>query len=759
MKSNEKTLLEKLTKMCGDENTNTLENKFKLFWNSKKNKNEREFFSSLHLLLKGNGFIEDSELLGYKDIICGNILRVLNLKYLKMKKYREENILNSFLSTDDSKFKKISYFSYLIGRKKGKYMLTLLLSILRQKNLDLLRKLEITNLEDNQYFIFLIDKNDINDFIKENEKNTKDIDLLKFINNSEENFANYYFGVNNDENSKDEIFRNNTNENNNTNNQNVINNANNNEQNNENIININNENTNNNININMENNNVKENQINFNIINNEEDPIILNDEKRIERIRELINNTLSISFNKKLQNNNFLKSNHEKLENIKDPIDFGKILLDCYDEKTDVYENKEKLYLFSPVSLVFNNIKDKFEKNDFEIFNDDNHYIEMFGLYLEEVINKINSYINEGKDKDYIINNKIKFGCYKGHFYICCQLNDVFKTKYYKETPKNLNRIKANVPEGDSIKILQIKDNEKSKNNKSNKTENFSAYSASKTTNMNYRNEMAYRFENNVNEFISDDECENLQNIIFFFNLKIPIVDNEGEIDLESVRLSFYQQQYMLYGFREIDICFKNKNDRIIDKNEILTNNICYINNVKKFNEVKNQEIDISLKKNSIVFCEVKNSFPTIKSGNEKCSEIQITNPIENNENASINYMDQMDNLYKKAKLFYNFFLKEKKIDKSDFIHILYLYDESNVADWQMDYDEIKKNIDVFFKAQSSTKDFKNIIFQIGYFDKIKYNDFKEQELNTKEQELKIREEKINKKLKFLKDHGVDYEN
>ena len=277
-----------------------------------------------------------------------------------------------------------------------------------------------------------------------------------------------------------------------------------------------------------------------------------------------------------------MKSNHEKLENIKDPIDFGKILLDCYDEKKDEYENEEKLHLFSPVSLVFNNIKDKFEKNDFEIFNYDNHYIEMFGLYLEEVIDKINSYINDGKDKDYIINNKIKFGCYKGHFYICCQLNDVFKTKYYKETPKNQNRIKANIQEGDSIKILQIKDNEKNNNYKSNKTENFSAYSASKTTNMNYRNEMAYRFENNMNEFISNDECEDLQNIIFFFNLKIPIVDDEGEIDLESVRLSFNQQQYMLYGFREIDICFKNKIDRTIDKNEILTNNICYINNVKK---------------------------------------------------------------------------------------------------------------------------------------------------------------------------------
>ena len=157
-------------------------------------------------------------------------------------------------------------------------------------------------------------------------------------------------------------------ENNNSNNN--INNHKNNENDNENnkvkdenneihniIINDNNNNINdeNNCIIMNENNNIINEQINLN----------KNNEEKINRIKSLINNSLSIADNKHLQEAPFLESNYTKFENMKNKVSEQKdILIDEYNS-TD----KSKLYLFSPVSLLINNIKMQFEKNDFEIFN------------------------------------------------------------------------------------------------------------------------------------------------------------------------------------------------------------------------------------------------------------------------------------------------------------------------------------------------------------------------------------------------------
>ena len=475
-------------------------------------------------------------------------------------------------------------------------------------------------------------------------------------------------------------------ENNNSNNN--INNHKNNENDNENnkvkdenneihniIINDNNNNINdeNNCIIMNENNNIINEQINLN----------KNNEEKINRIKSLINNSLSIADNKHLQEAPFLESNYTKFENMKNKVSEQKdILIDEYNS-TD----KSKLYLFSPVSLLINNIKMQFEKNDFEIFNEDNNYIEMFGSYLEEVISKLNSFINEGKEKDFINNNKIRFACYYNHYYICCQLLDEFKQQYYKEKQINEDMVKTNVDKiNGKIEILKIKNPKNDENEENlipekNKNEKTSTYSTPQTANKNYRNKLSYAFEKEVNDFICDDDCENLNNILFFFNLKIPKINERKEIVFQSVRLSYSENLGNLYGFREIDICMKNKKERTIGSNDILSNNICYMYTGQSFKEKKNQEIDISFKKDSIIFCEVKNSFSTIKEGKEKCSEIQIINNDNdnNNSNLTFDYMDRIQILYKKSKIFHNFFINEKIIDQTKFMHILYLYDESTL--------------------------------------------------------------------------------
>ena len=283
-------------------------------------------------------------------------------------------------------------------------------------------------------------------------------------------------------------------------------------------------------------------------------------------------------------------------------------------------------------------------------------------------------------------------------------------------------------------------------------------------------------FEEVVNKFISEKDSEKLQNIILFFNSKIPKINEEDGIKFHSVKLCFDDKPSKLYGFREIDICFKNRKEREININEILSDNICYLNNKKK----KEKDINVIFKENSIIFCEVKNAFSKIKPGSEKCSEIHIEEgkyedededkDNDTTDNMNLNYMDNIDNLYKKAKLFYHFFMKENIIGENEYIHILYLYDESNVTSWEEEYDDILKNIDNFFREKSALKEFKKVIFQFAYLDKIKNIEYeknnneslkkiireKDEEIKSKNNIIEIKDEKIKKLEKLLKENNIE---
>jgi hypothetical protein len=237
-----------------------------------------------------------------------------------------------------------------------------------------------------------------------------------------------------------------------------------------------------------------------------------------------------------------------------------------------------------------------------------------------------------------------------------------------------------------------------------------STFSGAKTASKNYKNMLAYELEKKVSKFILEKNSEKLQNMAFFFNLKMPKINNEEEIELKSVRFSFSNIPNVLYGFRDIDICAKNKDSRVLDKENVFDNNICFIRTDKNFKEQLAQKIDVCFEKDSIIFGEVKYAFPNIDSGNQKCGEIKIdtlkdkpksnNNDVSNdkddikdkavnklsddgckdkdNDNANFTYIDQMDNLLKKSKLFHNFFINEKIIDDNNYMHILYLYDLNN---------------------------------------------------------------------------------
>ena len=312
----------------------------------------------------------------------------------------------------------------------------------------------------------------------------------------------------------------------------------------------------------------------------------------------------------------------------------------------------------------------------------------------------------------------------------------------------------------DNLKVIKVNDEHpkefEKKPKKGNGDKESSTYSSAKFAKDNYKNKLSNAFENEITEFLFEEGCEGLQNIIFFFNLIMP-KNIDDKIEFEFIRLSFSDLISSFYGFREIDICFKNKKERILDS-DVLTNNICFYYDNNKFKRKKPEEIDVYLKANSIIFCEVKNSFPTPKCnityGDNNCLNIQVDTSLNNNDNNTFNHIEQIENLMKKAKLYYDFFLNENIFDDKIPMHIFYLYDESNINSWNLDFDYIESTITDFLKDFHFPSKVKNIIFQIAYFDK---ENHKKIEKIKAEKILQSKDVKIQELKDLLNKHNINF--
>ena len=187
-------------------------------------------------------------------------------------------------------------------------------------------------------------------------------------------------------------------------------------------------------------------EINKNIIINEEK---IKSEEKLKRIKELICKNIAIKDNEDFPERTFLELNSKKILEIKEPIKIEEIYIDNYE-----FKHESKYYLFSPISLILNDKKKNFDKNDFELFNEDNYYIELFGNYLEIIIDKLNNYINEGTDYNFIEENKIRLGCYNKRYCICCKLNNDFKNECFEQLEINKSKYKKEVQKIDIIQHI-----------------------------------------------------------------------------------------------------------------------------------------------------------------------------------------------------------------------------------------------------------------------------------------------------------------
>ena len=725
MEEYENILLEKLKKITSGIKEKTLENKLKALKDKEADKSKKKILNSIISIMEGNKFINENPFLRFKNKICKMLLEII-----ENTNYNQGYFID--LLTTDKNLEKLIYFSGLISIKfriKKKISPTnILFEIFNKKEFESL-KLNIKEFKDinsNDFFVYLILRNEtkklIDEFNRVNPQNNNNINTNinfdSFIKYNNEDFLNY---INNDMINVIE------------NNNNIDKGDNNEETKNQNIIIINED-------------------ANSNIINDDDEKEAKKAE-RLGRIKQLINKSVCLPYDAELPEKTIIDSNYKRIDKMNENSSFemNEILID-----NNKFEDLSKLYLFTPIFLVINNLKKDFERNDFEIFNNDNYYFELFGKYLEEIIEKLNGFINEGINKSYIEENKIKIGCYHEHYYLCCKMNDDFKKKYYDNKIISEENIIENY--NNDIKVIRVrkdnkdnanKDSEKDSEIKNDNSELLSTYSSAKIAKENFRNKVSNTFENKVSQFLLDASSENLQNLVLFFNLK---VSKKMVRKFYLNQLDFLlnnQSTNNLYGFREIDICFLNKNERIIEK-DILCNNIKYnINTRGKLKEQNPQDIEVFLKQNSIVFCEVKSSFPNVTCGNEKYHKLEIPKKNEefNNSNYEFTYIDQIDNLIKKAKLFFNLFIDENIINEQNFFHILYLYDEEDINLLKPDFQNIKNNISNFLKKQFFPKKMKNVIFQVVYFDKEK-----------NEQRIQINyENKIKELEEFIKGSNPNY--
>jgi len=124
-------------------------------------------------------------------------------------------------------------------------------------------------------------------------------------------------------------------------------------------------------------------------------------------------------------------------------------------------------------------------------------------------------------------------------------------------------------------------------------------------------------------------------------NLKIPQYNGKtNSIVFKSVHLDFfnenkkYENNNFYYCCKVIDSVFQNNSEKIryeLDSKYFCTNFI-YIKGKKDNNYKFRDKEKIKIYPKSIVFCEIKKSFPNIQRGKENIYHIKVNDPNEKKE-------------------------------------------------------------------------------------------------------------------------------
>ena len=462
---------------------------------------------------------------------------------------------------------------------------------------------------------------------------------------------------------------------------------------------------------------------------------------------------------------------------------------------------------FSPEFLIVNGLKSNIENCDLEIFNNDNYSVDIFSKFLNLIINEINKSIEQNNfSNDFIKNKLIKFHKDNYLHFISSRLDYNTKISLYSEQ-KNIQKndfLKINIlnkyqskkktEEGNNIKqsneernsIKQRKTDIKS--NKSNEISIFPSKSILTSSNNSYtdlQKRIADDFEDliniNLTEKIKKDKLISLPNLLFFLNLKIPEYDNEtNSINFKSVHLDSFNEEKRevnenyFYGCKEIDCIFQNISEKPIDviDSDYFFTNLSYVKKEKDIQFNKDEENGncngFKVNPNSIVFCEIKKSFPNIEHGNEDVTNLIVEEnkpeKISKGVNTARNYDNQLIKFIKKFKFFYQV-LEDKENESIENIQFVFLYDTLNIAN--DNYSLIDKMTYDILKQYYERFNYKEIItFQLVFFDLARFNSNnkniiieKNKQLEEKDEIIKERDETIKKMDKTIEENKKELEN
>ena len=426
--------------------------------------------------------------------------------------------------------------------------------------------------------------------------------------------------------------------------------------------------------------------------------------------------------------------------------------------------DEDKLHVFNIFFLIACGLCDKIEEESLQIFNSDNHVINLFKKYANILLEKINSIIlkikNNNNNSDLNDNEFFGFGKIFNTFYV---LYSNLNSNKYTEEKLKFDLIDTLTQKNDDRNpMLEIKFNL----DKSEVDSNFSQISVDSKKNMNDEQ----KYHEKVNASSLEEECKtyilskinNLINenkeqiqiieiykILFGMNFYIPYIDENYDLKFIPTKkqLNNINSEYPEYGYQEFDYLFKVIGNEDILMNQNNNNYLPFVSclqiniiSKKSFNQFEydvNMEYNqpFSIKKNALVIVENKLKFPSQKDKIVKFIKIMI------------------------KKL--NFIIKLIKNTTNDFysydnIQLLLIYDDVIV-----NKDELKKLINV--------EQIKSILTSIPFNERAKfsveiiyisqtvnvYNISKAfDEINKLNVEIKELKVKIDKLEKILGEHG-----
>ena len=397
----------------------------------------------------------------------------------------------------------------------------------------------------------------------------------------------------------------------------------------------------------------------------------------------------------------------------------------------DTFEIKDKVInAFSFPILLKYQLINKIDEHFFQIYNDRNIKIELFSYLLLNYIDSINNFLNGSIKKEEKIKLFENSGFYKinNDYVLLVNVKEDDEKYFYLKINLCKNQV-TSINNNKKFRAYQITENMSSSANYTNDIGAYYIKDEKENALYNFGN---YCFEHDIREFFRNLVSDNkdvleLPRLYFLMNYSIPISGDQYHFITNVKKLML---DNCSYGYSELDFVLKNQsNQDIVVSNEVLPYKEKLFMIFPSKN-LANNNGQIILKSNSVIFFEFKVSFP------------------------NYDWKDKFKHFFKKIQIFLDLYRKRELYDQEN-IQIFFVYD--NMPDiFYISY--MKMEIDKLFKNY-----FESFEFGVYYFSR-GINMINNQEIKSKLKEhenllkdiLNIinisKNEEINKKVAELKD-------